>query len=165
MKYLTSVLLFLLFINFTCNENSVSENEDNIEPIRSDLIIKSGDSFGMCVGYCIHEISINQTETKFTMKSRRDSLNYPEQTFNTQISAKQWNDLYNSIDLNEFKKLQDVYGCPDCADGGAEWIEIIDKDFTKKVYLEYGDSLAPVQNLLDQLRTLRKKFKDRFNEE
>lgn len=55
-------------------------------------------------------------------------------------------------------ELDSIYGCPDCADGGAEWIEIQDDQQIKKVTFEYGDTLAPIENLMLELRDLREAY-------
>jgi hypothetical protein len=45
-------------------------------------------------------------------------------------------------------------GCPDCADGGAEWLEIDGK----RVTLEFRSDLEPIRPLLQQVRALRARF-------
>ena len=62
-------------------------------------------------------------------------------------------------------EFEDVIGCPDCADGGGEWIEVTFDDTVKRITFEYGDTLEPIQNLIDQMRIIRERFQcDMFPE-
>ena len=62
-------------------------------------------------------------------------------------------------------EFADVIGCPDCADGGGEWVEVMFDDTVKRITFEYGDTLEPIQNLIDQMRIIRERFQcDMFPE-
>ena len=58
-------------------------------------------------------------------------------------------------DFDEILAMKDVYGCPDCADGGSEWIEVTHNGDTKKVTFEFGSVLEPIARLVDSLRSIR----------
>ncbi len=49
-------------------------------------------------------------------------------TFKETLDATLTNSVVKSIDYESFKKLNEIVGCPDCADGGAEWVEIMKGD-------------------------------------
>ena len=51
-----------------------------------------------------------------------DSKDNKVYSFKTEFQQDDWNGILNEINLKEFYSLKDFYGCPDCADGGAEWI-------------------------------------------
>jgi hypothetical protein len=56
--------------------------------------------------------------------------------------------------------LDSIIGCPDCADGGAEWFEIVTNDTVERVTIEYGDSLEGLNNYIDLLRSVRHSFQE-----
>jgi hypothetical protein len=64
------------------------------------------------------------------------------------------------IDQIGFVNLPKTIGCPDCADGGAEWIEIISGSGGKsqKVTFEYMNEPAKLKDLASGLRTILESF-------
>jgi hypothetical protein len=64
------------------------------------------------------------------------------------------------LDFELFMNLDSIIGCPDCADGGAEWFEIATNDTIKRVTIEYGDSLDGLNNYIDLLRSVRYSFQE-----
>lgn len=63
----------------------------------------------------------------------------PDFAWSEAFGGSQWETLVKNIDYNTFRKLPAVVGCPDCADGGAEWLEVRLTDGTlHKVTYEYG---------------------------
>ena len=64
------------------------------------------------------------------------------------------------VDLPTLQSYEDVIGCPDCADGGAEWIEVVTSDGSKKITFESGDSLDTIHPLIDRLRTLQTQYEN-----
>ena len=54
--------------------------------------------------------------------------------------------------------LDDRIGCPDCADGGAEWIEIDSMDGVKRVTFENGQTVNGIEPLVEKLRQLRNQY-------
>jgi len=146
------IILFIAIIGLSCNSDS------SLNP-RNALTIKSGTSFGFCFGYCKREIQISQTQVTYTMSSWRPE-EYPTQTTTGTITENEWTRLLETIDTDQLQKMDDIYGCPDCADGGAEWIEVQGGTISKKITFNYGDSLSQVQNLIDQLRAIRQRFSE-----
>ena len=62
------------------------------------------------------------------------------------------------MDFVVFRNLEEVIGCPDCADGGAEWIEITTKDLNHKVTFEYNNEPEEMQDYIEILREFIKKY-------
>ncbi|MBP7884673.1 hypothetical protein KAZ93_00525 [Patescibacteria group bacterium] len=93
------------------------------------------------------------TSEKITVQKngREKGTSLPEITEYFPISTTQWKTLLDSLDYKKFNALNEVIGCPDCLDGGAEWIEIGDK----KVTFEYGSSIPEISNLIYTLREIR----------
>lgn len=124
--------------------------------------ISSGTSFGMCAGYCIRELVITSATTaRYTAKGW-DTVGYPTLVLDTTITSAEWDSLKNLADLEALKSFPDVVGCPDCADGGAEWISLDDGRQVKKVTFEYGDTLDGLGPILLRLAALRAVFEQRL---
>ena len=63
-----------------------------------------------------------------------------------------WPILTRNIHFDKFIKLDNVLGCPDCADGGGEWVEIKRNGRTYKVTFEYGNEPKDLSNIIGLLR-------------
>lgn len=152
-KKILSLVFTLSIICFSC-----SENYDLINPQFEDGILLSyGTSFGFCKGYCKKVIVVSEKKITFT-KSSWDESAYPAKSIEELISADEYSGLLESYNYQTFFGLNEIYGCPDCADGGAEFIQVASKELNKKVTIEFGDSLKPVQNLLAKLRAIHSRF-------
>lgn len=126
-----------------------SEKDDS-----NTTFISSGTSFGECAGYCTREIVISQDGLVYTASSW-DTLNYPVLDTSLEITSTEWSNLIALVDLSVLQGFEDVVGCPDCADGGAEWIQVVTQEDSKKITFEYGDTLDGIQPLINQLRLYR----------
>src|SRR5687767_9814391 len=80
----------------------------------ADLIVRSGTSFGMCIGRCITELSIEGEEAVLLERSR-DGSN--PRTRTARLTAEEWAALVALADVDDFDNLPETIGCPDCADG------------------------------------------------
>ena len=135
---------FLSFLFIGCSQGDI---------IESDYTINSGSSFGMCVENCYQELSIN--ENKAVLKVRKIRGDDELKKYKRSVTAQEWNDIKALIDQESFNVLPEVIGCPDCADGGAEWIEIKSFGFVKRVTFEYGQPPAQIEELVTKLRETR----------
>ena len=140
----------LLFLFVAC-ENDYKKVEVN------DIAIKTGIFFGMCGGYCKSEVEIVNRDVVFIASSWSDP-NYPYTMLNGNISIQEWDSLIESVDMDSFLSLDDIIGCPDCADGGGEWIEITKVDTLKRVTFEYGETVESIQSLIEKVRVIRERF-------
>ena len=124
--------------------------------------ISSGTSFGKCFGYCQKSINItlNPLEIHSLKQTNSPQFEYPMIRKQDSFSLKQWNELLDLVHSKGFRSLDNVIGCPDCADGGAEWIEITWPDINKRVTFQYGKSIEHFQEFIDHLRELRKEYLD-----
>lgn len=120
--------------------------------------VKYGTSFGMCFGYCAHQITI--TEGSITSLHNYQGQVPSLENLSCTESYSGWNDLTESINFDEFKQLDDVMGCPDCADGGAEWIEITEGDATYRVTFEYQVAPTEVSDYIEELRSQMQAMQD-----
>jgi len=67
----------------------------------------------------------------------------------------EFQELLAAVDMQALQALPNVLGCPDCADGGAEWIEVETGNTLKRVEFEYGVAIPSIQPLLDLVRARR----------
>jgi hypothetical protein len=120
--------------------------------------LSSGTSFGMCAGYCITELIVEGTNARL-IESSYMSVTHPPKTRTISLSVEEAERLYDLIDVAKIEQLEGVHGCPDCADGGAEWIQIRTVSDSIRVTFEYGDVLPPIAELQAAVRAQRERFR------
>ena len=113
--------------------------------------INSGTSYGECWGYCVFELQLDNSNALFTA-SGWGWYEFPDLLLEDNLSQEMWQQIIELIDFEYFQSLDGVYGCPDCADGGAEFIEIIYDGVIKLVtfdaYTEI-DGIQECQNICE----------------
>lgn len=124
------------------------------------IVIRSGTSFGMCIGYCTKDMELVGTKAMFTKNSFRDPAKYPTRTCTKMLTESKAANLNSLARFNEFRKQPEVIGCPDCADGGAEYIEIQVGEVRHRVKFEYGKTIPGFEILVKELRVQRDLFND-----
>lgn len=148
----TALLLSLLFGQ--CTQTGVTTKE----PTSQGLIIRTGTSFGMCVGYCLTDYELNGTTITLTQSAPRTQAQNPTKMCQSALSTDTWNALA-SVNFDAFGKQPDTLGCPDCADGGAEYIELQRGDQKHRVTFEFNKTIPGFEPLVDALRQQRESFK------
>jgi hypothetical protein len=155
-------LFFLISITVTSSLIPISA-----QPLLNDnevQLIKYGTSYGFCKGYCHRELVINCEKIIVTQiwwqKGRRDTLNFPDKIDTVNIKFTEWQDLLKQIDKQAFLSLPSTIGCPDCDDGGSEWIEISFKDSKRKITFESGKTIDSIHGLINLLRQKKKLYTD-----
>lgn len=119
--------------------------------------IKSGYSFGECTGLCKGDFTINEEERVLQLSTWNEN-DTPEE-YEGDLTPSTWVDIQNSIDLESFCMMDDVYGCPDCADGGAEFVTLPCDGVDKTVTFDFETrSLDQLNPLLELIRPLRKEL-------
>jgi len=149
MRTLVSLFVMLLLAAPTCSVNGPGTGDP--------VTIVHGTSFGMCGGYCRSELEIDGTTARLTATSW-DSIKYPRRTQTLQLSeaeARRLRDLANAKDL---LAVEGTHGCPDCADGGAEWVAIQMPGRTIEARYDFRANLEPIEDLQQRLRALRERF-------
>jgi hypothetical protein len=120
------------------------------------VVFRSGTSFGMCMGYCVSELTVTPDELLLVETSRD-----PAQATRTRrlpLGEEEWEEILALVQPSELEGLPEVLGCPDCADGGAEWIEVEHDGGKRRVTFEYGSTVEPIQPLVAKARELRERF-------
>ena len=156
-KFLSRITFLMLFVSamFTgCEEDRTNDNinPDNALAGTGFDYIRYGTSFNMCLGYCISQVEITESGVIFVAKGWNFSDTIPDISGSQDISSGEWNTLNSKIDIDSFNALPEFIGCPDCADGGAEWIEISKEGSTHKVTFEYGTPPTEVASYINLLR-------------
>jgi len=139
--------IILLFSAFTCRESTEFVPSDRL------MLVKTGTSFGMCVGHCITEVEINPQKVTMYRKAWRSNIR--DKTCERALVRQEWENLGKTLDFAIFSQLPETIGCPDCADGGKEWIEITYGEQMKRVTFEFGKDIPQITGLISQIRKIR----------
>ncbi len=145
----TDRFICLLALLFAC------QWDKSVGPYPGDdqLEIRYGTSFGECICHCSKVLTLCDGIGTMTI-SAGAKTNCPEIHRTFTLSGKEWVELVQSIDSQALEALPNVIGCPDCADGGAEWVEVVSKSMSKRVTFEYGDTVDSIDELLSRLREI-----------
>jgi hypothetical protein len=115
--------------------------------------INYGTSFGECIGYCKRDLNMRKGLIAYNCTGWIDTIQPITRT--ETFSDSLWNSVGLNLKLNAFFDLPGVIGCPDCADGGAEWLEVEMNSGSKhKVTFEYGNEPQTLKSCLPVLREL-----------
>ncbi len=148
-----------LLVFFTFIIMSSGCQKTSVQSVNDSLIIRTGTSFGMCVGdKCRKDYVLNGTSATLTQSGSGRGNPIPAKTCQKQLSANDWNALKAAVDFSTFNQQPDVIGCPDCADGGAEYIELEQGDSKHRVTFPYGQTIAGFESLVTTLRQQRNQF-------
>ena len=124
-------------------------------------IVGGGFTFGMCAGYCLTEVTIDDATVTLTRQAWADITgeDLPEQIVVGELSEVGRQALADLEVEVATATLQTTYGCPDCADGGSGWVAVRDRGTDRRSTFEYGDpppELAAIDEfLLGVIETLR----------
>lgn len=145
-----------------CEQQSDVMNKSTLD--LNTTVIKHGTGFGMCVGPCKNELTLMNDEASFTVyyNGGRGTEGGEPKTYTEKLTTEYINDVLKTVDFEKFKKLDEYIGCPDCADGGSEWVEIITNNSKHKVTFEYGHEVKEIESLLKLLREKRVYFESKF---
>ena len=146
MKKINGILLLILLLSVSCT----NELDKRIKQLNY------GTSFGECMGYCKHQVSVTVDSVKYSCISNGNSL--PQKDYSEKTNSTTWDSIRTNIGTSSFFALPEVIGCPDCADGGAEWIELIlYNGESHKVSYEYGKSPTIIEDYIKKCRQILNK--------
>lgn len=157
MKFILLSFLTALMLG-RCTETTLQAVAE--QPTTDVLTIRSGTSFGMCAGYCKSDYVFNGTSVTLTQNGTRSSAQAPAKTCQTTVSSADWDALKALANFDTFSSKPATLGCPDCADGGAEYIELQLGDRKHRVTFEYNKTIPGFEPLVDALRRKRDAFKE-----
>lgn len=148
-KTLLFIFTIALILSFSgCKKDSI-KNLNNIS---------YGSSFGMCVGYCSSSLVISNL--KLTFSKSKNAQPTETKTCSKSISEADVDAIKNELNISKISSLPEVIGCPDCADGGAEWISINADGKQYKITYEYGKAPKELEAAVARLKVLKDSFKD-----
>ena len=141
-KYVISFWLGL-FLGCDAQQNDadpitseVTQNS-NLQSNSSIRTIRYGTYYGHCVGYCVKTLELKSDASTFTGRDNDpENKDYPPKT--CPVSFSQWQDVTSALEEKQFKQMDTLIGCPDCADGGGEWLEVTFENEVHKVTYDKG---------------------------
>ena len=122
-----------------------------VEPDRSKVTkIEYGSNFGFCFGYCTRQLVAEKQNIQMSATSRQEDM--PPIEASMDIGQPDWEHLLLLAEASEIESFKEVIGCPDCADGGSEWIQIWRGEDSRKVTFEYGNPPDPMAEMVGIMR-------------
>lgn len=97
---------------------------DEVKPGDITTLSGGGTSFGMCWGPCKQDFSIEGAKAHYIAAGWDETIFSDVSASLTDLGASQAKQI--ALDLVDVS-LKDVYGCPDCADGGATHATLVRK--------------------------------------
>jgi hypothetical protein len=113
-------------------------------PTMSSLV-GAGWSFGMCAGFCVADLVIDGDRLVLTGAGHR-----PEETLfenHGSLTPAGRTRIDDALQALGDTPLEPVYGCPDCADGGAAYLSINRDGVASRHETEFGDPPAELAEL------------------
>lgn len=119
--------------------------------------VRAGTSFGMCLGYCRTELSLEGDTAVLLHRGWNEETHPPLEQRLLLVPADRER-LLAAADVEALGAVPAVIGCPDCADGGAEWVEVEHGGRRVRVTLEHGAEVREIASLLREIRSIRSRF-------
>lgn len=151
-------LLILAMLSLSACQIAGWDDSSETRPADGELVLSYGTSFGECIGYCQTELTLTAASITYTLRSQVTMQ--PDRRYVSRMPPGLWRDLTARVAAIRFEALDDVYGCPDCADGGAEWVEVHEGLFAKRVTFEYRNAPEPLGALTEDLRAMAESYRD-----
>ncbi len=112
--------------------------------------VEWGSSFGMCAGYCVSRLVVADGTVTLTETGTRTPVEPRVQT--RPLTAAERARIAEALAATRI--TTETLGCPDCADGGAEYVEA----GGQRVTFEYGGDAGGAAALAEALREVRTSF-------
>ena len=111
-----------------------------------------GSSFGMCMGYCVARLEVSSAGIATLTETGSRDADLPQRVRSRPLTSGEMDNLTLARGLSTV--VTDTLGCPDCADGGAEYVEV----GSQRVSFEYRGDAGPATPLAEALRQIRETF-------
>lgn len=139
--------------------------------LRNVVEFSYGTSYGECMGYCRQEFRVSGSAVAFVAQG-----SYPQKPdpVNGSIRMQKLRDFHSLLTLNgreteelwrlvrsvKYADLSERIGCPDCRDGGAEWLEFTTADHkVKRIVFEKDHAPVELKELSAWCDKLQRRFK------
>ncbi len=143
-------LAVLMFVTLSCDREDSYVGEVNY--------IAYGTSFGECMGYCNQYMKVYPQAATLRQYGWGDNGELPEIQCSLPLESYEYISIRDSADVGNFFSMDETYGCPDCADGGAEWVEISFDTLKHRVTFEYLNEPEELTPIVTALRELMLEF-------
>ena len=120
--------------------------------------IAYGTSFGECLGYCNHYMKVYPHLATLRKYGWDENGRLPDMQCSIPLESYEFISVKDSLDVGIFFTLDETYGCPDCADGGAEWVEVSFDTVIHRVTFEYMNEPGELLTIVPALRELMERF-------
>jgi hypothetical protein len=144
-------LSFITLFFLGCAKTNIESN--------TDLVVRGGFSFGECRGVCQATVEVIGSKINFKSYQFASSKDILKQCDGS-VQTEELNKALTGFQFTQFKALQKTYGCPDCNDGGAEWIEIQKGNEVYKTTFEFGKPPVEVKLVSEFMHTQYAVYKD-----
>ncbi len=111
-------------------------------PSGDTSLVGAGWSFGMCLGYCIADLELDGDAV--TLTGNDGALQDPLFVNRGTLTAEAQESVAEAVAGLDGLALEQVYGCPDCADGGAAYLMLARDGIASRHDMEFG---SPPQEL------------------
>lgn len=143
MRYLHGIVLGSLCLLLL----SACKKEDDTTFFR----ISQGTFYCECFGECL--TLVTAAEGTFDVSTYQTCS--PSSTIQLDcgifLPAAEFQALARLVDWDAFRSLEEPIGCPDCADGGGQWVEISRGGEVHRVTYEYGNPPTELAELVSEL--------------
>lgn len=153
-KYLILTISLILILASGCSK--LDNSYTCCDPDSEKFVVSYGTSFGQCIGYCKSSLTITQDKITLTKAGWGDTVKTVIQS--KPIEMEKWDSLLTLLNVDEVVNLPEYIGCPDCADGGAEWVEVLTADVHHKVTFEYHNEPVELAEYVNLLRRISKEI-------
>lgn len=92
----------------------------------SYIVVAAGSSHGECLGPCVSTLTFSRGALHYELEGYEDDVYASNDGLLTELGAGQLEEIEDGLSAQP--ELQDVYGCPDCDDGGASWARLSDSE-------------------------------------
>jgi hypothetical protein len=113
-----------------------------------------GTSFGECLGYCVHQMKVDDFSVSLKRNGWDEYGLLPEIQCGKRIESYEFISLKDSLDLAVFFNMEETIGCPDCTDGGAEWVEVSYDTLVHRVTFPYMSEPPELAAIVPMLREM-----------
>jgi hypothetical protein len=113
-------------------------------------VVEAGWSFGFCIGACRGELRLSGSTLQYTVTSRGSEETFADNRGSlTALGQRRLEGIATQLPA----ALQDRYGCPDCADGGAAFVTLLGQE-ARRIEYEFRRPPAELAALDGFLSTL-----------
>ena len=128
------------------------DDDDDAGGDDDDAAFSAGWSFGECGGECLGELSLSDAGLTYTISGWGGEVYWLQDSPGLTASGDVL--LNGALDATPVAELEPVYGCPDCADGGASWVEFLIDGAAARTTYENGRPPVALEALDAALRSI-----------